>query len=87
MGFLLWMKNDQVQRKALWVNERDKGFVYALECQILNGVAVLASVRSHLPFLLAVDKYPYLCEAGDRFQAARLYRAQLSSTLLISHIY
>lgn len=54
------MKNYQVQRKALWVNVRDKGFVYALGCQILNGVAVHASVPSHLPFPLAVDKYPYL---------------------------
>lgn len=64
MAFLLWMKNDQVQRKALWVNGRDKGFVYALDCalgcQTLNGVAVHASVPSHLPFPLAVDKYPYL---------------------------
>lgn len=60
MGFLLRMKNDQVQRKALWVNGRDKGFVYALRCHTVNGVAVHASVPSHLPFLLAVDKYPYL---------------------------
>ncbi len=60
MGFLLWMKNDQVHRKALWVNGRDNGFVYALGRQILNGVAAHASVPSHLPFPLAVDKYPYL---------------------------
>lgn len=59
MGFLLWIKNDQVQRKVLWVSGT-KAFVYALGCQILNGVAVHASVPSHLPFLLAVDKYPYL---------------------------
>lgn len=54
MGFLLWMKNDQVQRKALWVNGRDNGFVYALGRQMLNRVAVHASVPSHLPFPLAV---------------------------------
>lgn len=54
------MKNDQVQRKALWVNGRDNGFVYALGHRMLNGVAVHASVPSHLPFPLAVDKYPYL---------------------------
>ena len=35
MGFLLRMKNDQVQRKALRVNGRDNGFVYALGHQIL----------------------------------------------------
>lgn len=60
MGFLLRMKNDQVQRNALWVNRRDNGFVYVLGHQVLNGVAVHASVPSHLPFPLAVDKYPYL---------------------------
>lgn len=60
MGFLLQMKNDQVQRKAPWVNGRDNGFVSALGRQILNGVAVHASVPSYLPFPLAVDKYPYL---------------------------
>lgn len=60
MGFLLRMKNYQVQRKALRVNGRDNGFVYALGHQILNGVAAHASVPYHLLFLLAVDKYPYL---------------------------
>lgn len=60
MGFLLWMKNDQVPRKALWVSGRDNGFVYALGHKIFNGVAVHASVPSHLPFPLAADKYPYL---------------------------
>lgn len=60
MGFLLWMKNDQSQRKALWVNGRDNGFVYATRSHILNGVVIHASVPSHLPFPLAVDKYPYL---------------------------
>lgn len=63
------------------------GFVYALGSQIFNRVAVHISGPSHLAFLLVVDKYPYLREAGDRFQAARLYRALLSSPLLISHIY
>lgn len=60
MGFLLRMTNDRVQRKALWVNGRDNGFVYALGHQILNGVAVHASVPSLWPFPLANDKYPYL---------------------------
>lgn len=60
MGFLLWMKNYQVQEKAQWVNRRDKVFVSALGYQISNGLAVHASVPSHLPFPLAVDKYPYL---------------------------
>lgn len=60
MGFLLRMKNGQVQRNALWVNRRDNGFVYVLGHQVLNGVAVHASVPSHLPLPLAVDKYPYL---------------------------
>lgn len=60
MGFLLGMKNGPVQKKAKQVNGRDKGFAYALGCQILNGVAVHASLPSHLPFPLAVDKYPYL---------------------------
>lgn len=59
-GFLQQMKDDQVQRKAPWVNGRDNGFVCALGCQILNGVAVHASAPSHLPIPLAVDKYPYL---------------------------
>lgn len=54
------MKNDQVQRNALWVSRRDNGFVYAPGHQILNGVAARASVPPHLPFPLAVDKYPYL---------------------------
>lgn len=87
MAFLLRMKNDQVQINAQWVKRRDGGFVYAGGHQNLNGVAFHASVHSHLPSPLVVDKYPYLKETGDRFQAARLYRALLSSTLLISHIY
>lgn len=60
MGFLLRMKNDQVQINALRVNRRDNGFVYMGRHQILNGVAYHASVPCHLPFPLAVDKYPYL---------------------------
>ena len=56
MGFRLWIKNDRVQRKALWVN----GFVYALGRQNVNGVAVHASVFFDMPFPLAVEKYPYL---------------------------
>lgn len=60
MGFRLWIKNDRVQRKALWVNERDNGFVYALGRQNVNVVAVHASVLFNMPFPLAVEKYPYL---------------------------
>lgn len=87
MGFLLRMKNDWVQINAQWVKRKGRGFVYAGGHQKLNGVAAQASLSSHLPFPLVVDKYPYLKETGDRFQAARLYRALLSSTLLVSHIY
>lgn len=30
MGFLLWIKNDKVQRMALWSMGSDDSFVYAL---------------------------------------------------------
>lgn len=56
MSFLLWMKNDQGRRKARWVNGRDNGFFYAIGRQMLNRVAVHASVSPHLPFPLPVDK-------------------------------
>lgn len=60
MGFLLQMKNDQAQIKTLWVNGRGSGFVFALGRHSLNGVAVHASVPSHLPLPLDADKCLYL---------------------------